>query len=573
LGCNPTGAQIEGAFGTAGATDNCTQNPTVTSSDGSVSGGCTKTKTRTWTATDGCGNTSSTSRTVTWTDDTQPPTITVTGHNGNLGCNPTGAQIEAAFGTAGATDNCTQNPTLTSSTGGVTGGCTKSQTRTWTATDGCGNTSSTSRTVTWTADTQSPVFTNTPASVDIDCGTPVPDPVTPTATDNCTQSPTVTLTGTTDNASDCSNGFSRIITRTWTATDGCGNTAAVTQTIRVRCCSALCTYTQGYYGQDQGTSCDGTTGGYSTAELIALSLGHWGGTLTVGVLGSGSITMHNNATDIACIIDHLPGNTSPKELVGDIGICDLPSGSLKNVLAGQTIALGLNLGITSPSQLATFTLQAGELATQDLIGGCGTTTPKVRVCHYNTSAPFNLIGVDNEYTYGNIDQSVIDAIVGTKNVAGLFALANNALANTDGVVGSENGATLGAINTAINTINVGFDKCKAFVGWNVARCPAIDPTPGDGFARASVPSLEVTAFPNPYEEQNFSLRIKAPLSGQATIEFFTIDGQKVSEVKRTVVANRDEVVNYKVPGLSKAKILYIVKIGSYNAKGVVLNPN
>ena len=29
-------------------------------------------------------------------------------------------------------------------------------------------------------------------------------------------------------------------------------------------------------------------------------------------------------------------------------------------------------------------------------------------------------------------------------------------------------------------INEVFDECKIFIGWNVAPCPATDPTPGDG---------------------------------------------------------------------------------------------
>ena len=98
---------------------------------------------------------------------------------------------------------------------------------------------------------------------------------------------------------------------------------------------------------------------------------------------------------------------------------------------------------------------------------------------------------------------------------------------------------------------------------------------GSHTVRQALPAneLNVTAFPNPYEEQNFSLRINAPVSGQATIEFFTIDGQKISEIKRTVVANRDEVVTFKVPGLQKSKIAYVVNVGKYNSKGIVLSPN
>src|SRR5256885_554349 len=50
-------------------------------------------------------------------------------------------------------------------------GCSRSQTRTWTLTDSCGNTAtSVSRTVTWTVDTTGPVFTGCPAGpIDLGC--------------------------------------------------------------------------------------------------------------------------------------------------------------------------------------------------------------------------------------------------------------------------------------------------------------------------------------------------------------------------------------------------------------------
>jgi hypothetical protein len=338
----------------------------------------------------------------------------------------------------------------------------------------------------------------------------------------------------------------------------------------------------GYYGNAGGTSCDGTNGGLTTSQLIAQSLGNWGGSLTVGRAGH-SVVMNNNAGDIGCIIAQLPGVSTPKELpAGDLAICNLPAsllagGKIKNVLLGQTITLGLNLGITSPSQLAGFPLQAGVLATQDLLGECGTTTPKIRVCVYNPESPYNLTGVINEYTYGSIDQTVIDAIVGTKNVAGLFALANDALANTDNVVGSENGATLGLINTAVNTINVGFDKCKAFIGWDVEACAPINPNPlvgGKTNTTTVSENLVVYAFPNPYGE-NFTLKINSPVSGNARVEFFTMDGgHKISEMAKPVLANTEAFVVFKIPtSVYRSRIVYVVTVGNFTQRGIVLSPN
>jgi hypothetical protein len=578
LGCNPSAGDINGALGTATATDACGV-PTVSSSDGSVSSnGCGRSQTRTWTARDFCGNTSTAARTVTWTADVTAPVITTGGTTTTLGCNPSAGDINGALGTATATDACGV-PTVSSSDGSVSSnGCSRSQTRTWTARDFCGNTSTAARTVTWTADVTRPVFTTVPASVDIACDAPIPTAATPTATDACS-TPTVTQTGTTDNATDCSTGFQRVVTRTWTARDACGNTATASQTIRVECCpSIFCTYTMGQYGTDGGNACDGTNN-YTTAGIIAKGLSAWpGGTLTVGKPGH-SIVINNNAADIACVIDVLPANQGSTEIAaGDHGICALPGsmltnqGRLKNVLAGQTITLGINMGI-SP-QLGSFALQAGVLATQDLVGDCGSTTPETRICHYSLVAPFQLTSVENEYTYKTFTQEVIDAIPGTNNVANLFELANRALANVDGVVGTEAGVSLDEIQKAVAAVNEAFDNCKSTIGWNVAPCPPFDPTPGDGRIAATTvsPTLEVTAYPNPYQE-NFSLKVNSPVSGQASIGFYTIDGVKIAEMKRDVVAKRDVWIPFNVPAVYRTRIVYTVNVGTHNTKGVVLSPN
>src|SRR6266496_5171704 len=203
--------------------------PTVASSDGGVtSNGCSRSQTRTFTATDACGNTATASRTATWTVDVTAPTITATGipASGALGCNPTSAAIEAALGSATATDACSA-PTVTSVTGDViSNGCSRSQTRTFTATDACGNTATASRTATWTVDVTAPTITatGTPASGALGCN-PTSAAIeaalgSATATDACS-TPTVTSS----DGAVASNGCARSQTRTWTATDACGNTA------------------------------------------------------------------------------------------------------------------------------------------------------------------------------------------------------------------------------------------------------------------------------------------------------------------------------------------------------------
>jgi len=150
-------------------------------------------------------------------------------------------------------------------------------------------------------------------------------------------------------------------------------------------------------------------------------------------------------------------------------------------------------------------------------------------------------------------------------VAGLLKLANDALGGLD-----VSPLTLSQIQEAVSNINESFDECKVLTGYVAA---------GSGAGRvitsnsiSSQPSLIVTAFPNPYKE-NFSLKINSPVTGQASISFYTMDGVKIGEMKRDVVEKTDVWVPYNVPAVYRTRIVYTVSVGSYNARGIVLSPN
>src|SRR5688572_9238390 len=118
LACNPQASDINAALGTATATDACGAVTNITSSDGSIaSNGCDRTQTRTFTAVDGCGNSATASRTITWMEDLTPPVITTAGTTTTLACNPQASDINAALGTATATDACGAVTNITSSDG------------------------------------------------------------------------------------------------------------------------------------------------------------------------------------------------------------------------------------------------------------------------------------------------------------------------------------------------------------------------------------------------------------------------------------------------------------------------
>src|SRR5215510_5788008 len=236
LGCNPQASDINNALGSATATDAC-GNTTVTQSYGSItSTGCSRSQIRTFTAVDACGNSATTSRTVTWTSDLVPPSITANGSATTLGCNPQASDINNALGSATATDAC-GNTTVTQSDGAVTtSGCSLTQTRTFTAVDGCGNSATASRTVTWTSDNTPPVITTGGTTLSLACN-PVASDInnalgTATATDAC-GTPTVT----TSDGTVSTNGCTLTQTRTFTAVDACGNSATASRTVTWTYCA------------------------------------------------------------------------------------------------------------------------------------------------------------------------------------------------------------------------------------------------------------------------------------------------------------------------------------------------
>ena len=153
--------------GTATATDNCDPVLDFTYMDVVTGGLCPqeRTITRTWRATDDCGNSSTCVQTI-FVDDSMAPLITCPA---NITIQCTASTMPANTGTATATDNCDVIPTITFSDVTIGGACPQEHTinRTWRATDHCGN-SSTCFQVIFVDDSVAPLIT-CPSNVTILC--------------------------------------------------------------------------------------------------------------------------------------------------------------------------------------------------------------------------------------------------------------------------------------------------------------------------------------------------------------------------------------------------------------------
>jgi len=214
--------------------DNCSSGLQAVYTDSVTNGNCTGSKiiTRIWTLTDQCGNTTTHTQTITVLDNL-PPVITTQAQNVTVSCDGQGNQSQLQNwlninGGAQASDSC--GPvSWTNNFSSLGNNCSESVTVIFTATDACGNASTTQATFT-VNDTIPPVAPAAPADITLACGGDVPAMISLTANDNCSGEITVQGVDVTT-PGNCPNSYT--IVRTWTFTDACGNSSSVSQNISV----------------------------------------------------------------------------------------------------------------------------------------------------------------------------------------------------------------------------------------------------------------------------------------------------------------------------------------------------
>ena len=222
--------------------DNCSQVVGVTTQvvsmqdpDPAVCGHYSYDIIRTFTATDACGNTSTSSQVIAVIDNLGPAP-------GGLLDTTIVCEVAPMLPPPSPVDACsgpTAVPVFVNET--VTAGpCDDSYTLTrfWQALDVCGNTSIISQEI-HVVDTVAPILTNIPVDITVDCDAipAPPDTSTFAATDNCDETVVITLNESeirNPDTLDCDHWTNYIIKREWTATDNCGNARTYTQNINVQ---------------------------------------------------------------------------------------------------------------------------------------------------------------------------------------------------------------------------------------------------------------------------------------------------------------------------------------------------
>jgi len=203
------------------------QTPNITFSD-NTSGmmPCNGTVLRTWTAMDECGVTRTCVQTITVQDNVPPVALCQPGFGLELDPDDCTVPLTPFMIDAGSADNCQIQSMSISPT--VLTGCGEFMV-TLTVIDLCNNVS-TCTTGVQTIEIEPPVIV-CPPNINLTCGDDLSPAATgmATATDNCDPNPVITFADVITGTLPCN----ALITRTWTATDNCGNEATCVQNIVV----------------------------------------------------------------------------------------------------------------------------------------------------------------------------------------------------------------------------------------------------------------------------------------------------------------------------------------------------
>ena len=211
--------------GYATAWDNCMVNPDVTIlAEQVLPLACPGEEMfiRVWIATDGCGNgfTGSRDVQVIYRRDWQKPELTIPDDT-TINC---GDELPEA--SASATDNCDDDPLIEHSDSDTLGVCPRYVVRTYTAEDLCGNIAEKTQRI-YIDDNENPVL-ECPPDMTVSCDEPLPGNMA-SATDACSD---VSIEFEDEGDLDGCAGTGVLI-RTYTATDGCGNSVQCEQRITI----------------------------------------------------------------------------------------------------------------------------------------------------------------------------------------------------------------------------------------------------------------------------------------------------------------------------------------------------
>ncbi|HEY1164564.1 MAG TPA: hypothetical protein VGE90_05335 [Chitinophaga sp.] len=437
--------------------------------------------------------------------------------------------------------------------------------RKWWATDVCDNVSDTLRQTITVNDNIAPTVTYKPADKTVTCGNDRSFGV-PTFADNCGCTPKVTY-------EDRQSGYTCPITytRTWTATDDCGNYVTTQQSVTVGCCDKFCTLTQGFYGNVNGLACTPGGGKVTAVQIMTPAVdAQDGDSVIFGLKATGKFfTLFLSDVTNGNIFKMMPGGVTPAALKGyatysktatwpnvPVSVKSTNYGKIDNNLLAQTMTMFFNMNL-SPS-LGNMPISNDTLFTSKL-PTCGSSIPSNTIDKYILA------------------RSVVTYLqnTGQASVQGLFNLANKYLGGQ-----TVSGVSASDVSQSIDAINRGFDQCAVLFRWGASSYAPLVQTGASMNADVTVykqtvtnesGELKVNVFPNPYTDK-LIFRFTAPLSGRTILEMFNVQGQRLDAVDKGMVdKGTTHTIEYEVKEAFRGPLIYKLNVGPLNASGKVIS--
>lgn len=438
--------------------------------------------------------------------DNTAPTVVSCPSNGEIECPET-----PQFGNPSFTDDCDQSLDVTFNDV-TTPGCgnTFSVTRTWTAKDDGGNIATCSQTIA-VVDKTRPSIT-CPGTVVAQCDADVPAPnIDLVTTSDACGKVTVTWEG------DASSGSCpKIITRTYKATDACGNTNTCTQTINVN---------------------DITPPVITCPPDIVVECGS-----NTDPVNTGTATATDDCSAEVFYVDELVSKNCFNPYIIRTWIardpCNNRSTCEQNIILVDRTApvvicspdLQINCGDPIPTPVSPVFFET-----------CSPTLTTVlyrEVPAEASGCPANPNNINRTWTH--IDAS---GNIGTCVQKVTFVPASLT-------------STSAAITTTGKTVTV--------------TTQPVDKT-GSIPLKGNLSALQVRADPNPYSSV-INFRFVSPQSGQAMLVVYNLTGTKMAVVYNgNVTAGLLYTVNYKVPLSQRVPLVYKLSVGANSAQGKLLS--
>jgi gliding motility-associated-like protein/uncharacterized repeat protein (TIGR01451 family) len=206
------------------ATDNCDADVPILASELTIPNACGFTIFRTWSAIDDCGNTSTAEQSV-FVSDIGQPIFSSSPADLTISCSETIPNTVVIT----AQNECNNNPiTVAFEENTTSSDCSELITRIWSAMDDCGNVRMVKQII-LIVDTDAPTLLNIPINMIVECGENIPNAATPMAMDACDDTVTIDF-----EEIQTGENCNQQITRTWTATDACGNVKTAEQVISIQ---------------------------------------------------------------------------------------------------------------------------------------------------------------------------------------------------------------------------------------------------------------------------------------------------------------------------------------------------